>query len=442
MTTLIVNSNRLDLIDDYHAQNKSIIIDSEKHELLFNDGTGTYSTKEQSAEDARVGDLADLTTTEKSTVVGAINEVNSGVSNNAGSISSLGETVSSLEEDVSGLRDDVSSLDTRVTALEQAPAILPSYSYAGTLAGLAATDWETDASAPVAAYGYKATLNTVHSVADTTAYNEAGNVYFSPADAVSGKLAPYAELTKVNYSPVTVVGNPTIDSNSVMTTPDASNYVRSTGLIDLSQASTWEITIPCEGEINGSYDHNGSVLAALVSADRSTNLVEIVAGSTTAPEGPYMASLVAKFYNQDGSSIGTAGIWWYDDYRDFFRSGNKGWIKIGYDGTNYYGKRSTDGVNYTTRQTFASATKLAAGYLSIGSSYKTGNSAYWGSGYGGSYGQFKIYLGEASVVADDSTAWEYTSETEQRYAFNIWASEAIATGSIDYSISLLPKGAN
>lgn len=435
MTTLIVNSNRLDLIDDYHAQNKSIIIDSEKHELLFNDGTGTYSTKEQSAEDARVGDLADLTTTEKSTIVGAINEVNSGVSDNADAISSLGETVSDLGEDVSGLSNDVSSLDTRVTALEQAPAILPSYSYAGTLAGLATTDWAADASAPVADYGYKATLNTVHLQGNTAAYNESGNVYFSPADAVGGKLAPYAELTTVNYSPVTVVGNPTIDSNYVMSNQNASNYVMSTGLINFSSANTWKVQIDFNAYVTG-YDSNSGVLFAITSADRSFDYVQIHSGSAVPPG--YAGAQICFFvdiYKDASTRIARLFIWWqYSIYREWLKNAERV-IELGYDGTNYYVTCADGGYSTAT-----SSEKIGAGYLVFGSSYASGNTSYWGAN-NSEYASFKVYLGNTNLTVDNSTAWEYTTETDQRYAFNIWASEAIATGSIDYSISLLPKGA-
>lgn len=435
MTTLIVNSNRLDLIDDYHAQNKSIIIDSEKHELLFNDGTGTYSTKEQSAEDARVGDLDGLTTTEKSTIVGAINEVNSGVSDNADAISSLGETVSGLEEDVSGLNGDVGGLDTRVTALEQAPVVLPSYSYAGTLAGLVTTDWAADASAPVADYGYKATLNTVHSQANTLTYNETGNVYFSPADAVGGKLAPYAELTTVNYSPVTVVGNPTINSDNVMSNQNASNYVMSTGLINFSSANTWKVKIDFDAYITGSYA--GGTLFAITSPDRSYDCVQILVVNA-APPG-YVSSqrcLVADIYKDASTRIARLFIWWEYSSHGYWLRGEERVIEIGYDGTNYYATNCEGGYSTET-----SSEKISDGYLVIGSSYANGNTSYWGANNVNYPTWFKLYLGNTNLTVDNQQVWSYPAETDQRYAFNIWASEAIATGSIDYSISLFPKGA-
>ena len=135
MTTLIVNSNRLDLIDEIHAQNKSIIIDADKHELLFNDGTGTYSTKDGASEDPRVGDLANLTTTDKSSIVNAINEVEGNTQTNADQIESIHDEVTSLAEDLSKIK-----------------------AYEGYVSSIAQASWTSDAQAPAASYGYKAVI--------------------------------------------------------------------------------------------------------------------------------------------------------------------------------------------------------------------------------------------------------------------------------------------
>lgn len=430
MTTLIVNSNRLDLIDDYHAQNKSIIIDSDKHELLFNDGTGTYSTKEQSAEDARVGDLADLTTTEKSTIVGAINEVNSGVSDNAGSISSLGETVSGLVGDVGDLSGDVSGLDTRVTTLEQAPAILPSYSYAGTLAGLATADWAADANAPVADYGYKATLNTPHLQGNTTTYNEAGNVYFSPADAVGGKLAPYAELTTANYSPVTVVGSPTIDSSYYASGYATTSFIQSTNVLPFSSLDSWELVICYVNVSNTMRQADNALMSAGVSADKSAYRMAFRFKSGN----PY--SIEFAIWDSSGVQIGAWDVFGFYWQRAAFDG--KTWFKVAFNGSKYLFSYSTDGESWSDCNVASadSTSRVGDCYLCFGSSCKTGEQYYSYS----TAGAAGTYLAECKLTSSGSTIWEYTTETEQRYAFNIWASEAVATGSIDYSISLLPKG--
>lgn len=85
MSTLIVNSNRIDLVDPISGRNKSITIDEVSHKAIIDDGSQINELANQSSVDAlatavanlatAIGTLASLTTEVKSDLVSAINEV-------------------------------------------------------------------------------------------------------------------------------------------------------------------------------------------------------------------------------------------------------------------------------------------------------------------------------------------------------------------------------
>lgn len=85
MSTLIVNSNRIDLVDPISGRNKSITIDEVSHKAVIDDGSQINELANQSSVDAlatalnnlasAIGTLASLTTEVKTDLVSAINEV-------------------------------------------------------------------------------------------------------------------------------------------------------------------------------------------------------------------------------------------------------------------------------------------------------------------------------------------------------------------------------
>ncbi|MBP5593518.1 MAG: hypothetical protein J6X75_05080 [Clostridia bacterium] len=90
MSTLIVNSNRIDLIDPISGKNKSITIDEVSHKAIIDDGSQINELANQSSVDAlatavnnlasAIGTLASLTTEVKTDLVSAINEVDANAS--------------------------------------------------------------------------------------------------------------------------------------------------------------------------------------------------------------------------------------------------------------------------------------------------------------------------------------------------------------------------
>lgn len=235
MPTIITNSNRIDLVDPISGKNKSITIDEEQQRLVINQGSDdewdiSGDTDETVGALARelhqlaaevatfadkldtLGNVENLTTTDKTSVVSAVNEVNSKATTNANNIGTMSElavqdandlveavnTVNTSAAIARSHADAVSSSVTNWANVQLLPTVNSTVIAQGTTAAVLATDW-SQAGTPVNPnYGY---VYTIHTGVDSTdlADNPAdllasGSAKFNPVDVPNAKLAPFCEI--------------------------------------------------------------------------------------------------------------------------------------------------------------------------------------------------------------------------------------------------------
>ena len=235
MPTIITNSNRIDLVDPISGKNKSITIDDVQQRLVINQGSDdewdiSGDTDETVGALARelhqlanevatfadkldtLGNVENLTTEDKSSVVGAVNEVNSKATTNANNIGTMSElAVQDADDLVEAINDvhtsaaiarshadAISSSVQNWANVQLLPTVNSTVIAQGTTAVVATSDW-AQAGYPVNPnYGY---VYTIHTGVDSTdlADNPAdllasGSAKFNPVDVPNAKLAPFCEI--------------------------------------------------------------------------------------------------------------------------------------------------------------------------------------------------------------------------------------------------------
>lgn len=203
MTIIITNSNRIDLVDPISGKNKSITIDEEQQRLVINQGTDnewdisgdtdetvgalarelhSLANEVNSFADkiATIGNVENLTTSNKTSLVSAVNEVNESATN------------------ARGRADSISSSVTNWANVQLLPKVNSTVIAQGTTSAVAASAW-TKSSLPVnPAYGYVYTINTGVDSADLSDKPSellaSGSAKFSPVDVPNSKLAPFCEI--------------------------------------------------------------------------------------------------------------------------------------------------------------------------------------------------------------------------------------------------------
>lgn len=204
MTTLIVNSNRIDLVDPVSGLNKSIEVDSVNHTLVVDDGTGggtTYPLANKAQLDSAVetidettGSLNNLITSAKTNLVAAVNEV----ANDASAANSAAIQASVAVDNAIISTNDV------IDALNKAA----SYNGTATLAVAnwkANTDSDTNSQYPYK-YDYFDTGIKMPTDASTSDYQLIAN--FRPRDLITEKSAKLAGFVTLSLTLVTTVDNP------------------------------------------------------------------------------------------------------------------------------------------------------------------------------------------------------------------------------------------
>ena len=235
MPTIITNSNRIDLVDPIKGSNKSITIDEEQQRLVINQGSDdewdiSGDTDESVGALARelhqlaaevatfadklatIGNVENLTTTDKTSVVGAVNEVNSKATTNANNIGTMSElavqdasdlvvainTVNTAAAIARGHADAISSSVTNWANVQLLPTVNSTVIAQGTTSAVLTTDW-AQAGTPVnPSYGY---VYTIHTGVDSTDLSDnpadllaSGSAKFNPVDVPNAKLAPFCEI--------------------------------------------------------------------------------------------------------------------------------------------------------------------------------------------------------------------------------------------------------
>ena len=235
MPTIITNSNRIDLVDPISGKNKSITIDEEQQKLVINQGSDdewdisgdTDETVGALARElhhlasdvsafadklATMGNVENLTTTDKTSVVGAVNEVNSKATTNSTNIGTMSElavqdasdlvaainTVNTAAAIARGHADSISSSVTNWANVQLLPTVNSTVIAQGTTSAVLTSDWAQAVTPVNPSYGY---VYAIHTGVDSTdlADNPAdllasGTAKFNPADVPNAKLAPFCEI--------------------------------------------------------------------------------------------------------------------------------------------------------------------------------------------------------------------------------------------------------
>ena len=222
MSTLIVNSNRIYLIDPISGKNKSITIDEVSHKAIIDDGSQVNELANQSSVDAlatavnnlasAIGTLASLTTEVKTDLVSAINEVDynadaaAGAASNAqsdatsaltnigtlGSLTTDAKTnlVSAINE-VDGHADDAASNIAALTTRVNASA---SQLYGHTV--LATTDFVANSDAVTGTeFPYKAAVTVGSLSGDKSATTFSCQTYFDSESILAENFASFTDCT-------------------------------------------------------------------------------------------------------------------------------------------------------------------------------------------------------------------------------------------------------
>ena len=203
MPTIITNSNRIDLVDPIKGKNKSITIDEEQQRLIVNDGTGeswdiSGDTDESVGALARelhtlednVGDLSDLTTDVKTSIVAAINDTYTNATIGRAHANTIASQLDSLITQMNNWANNQLLAKVNSTVIAQ-----------GTTESIAIADWDLADYPLNPEYLYSLTIHTgidSTSLADNpVGLAASGRAMFDPADLPNDKLAGWCE---VNYN--------------------------------------------------------------------------------------------------------------------------------------------------------------------------------------------------------------------------------------------------
>lgn len=219
MSTLIVNSNRIDLIDPISGKNKSITIDEASHKATINDGSQIYELANQSSVDAlatavnnlasAIGTLASLTTEAKSDLVSAINEVDA----NANEAVS---TATSAQSDATSALTNIGTLTNLATDVKTdlVSAINEVDSHADSAAS-AAGSAQSDATTALTSIGTLSSLTTAEKSNLVGAINEVA----SEAGGTSSDVT--ALIARVNSSASQLYGHSVLATTDFVANSDA-----------------------------------------------------------------------------------------------------------------------------------------------------------------------------------------------------------------------------
>lgn len=235
MPTIITNSNRIDLVDPISGKNKSITIDEAQQRLVINQGSSdewdiSGDTDEsvgalarelhQLADEvatfadklATIGNVENLTTTDKSSVVSAVNEVNSKATANSNSIGTMSElavqgtddlveavnAVNATAANALGRANTISSSVANWANNQLLPTVNSTVIAQGTTSAVATSDWSQAGSPVNSNYGYVYTIHTGVDSSDLAGNLSdllaSGSAKFNPVDVPNAKLAPFCEI--------------------------------------------------------------------------------------------------------------------------------------------------------------------------------------------------------------------------------------------------------
>ena len=181
-----------------------------------------------------------------------------------------------------------------------------------------------------------------------------------------------------------VIGSPTIQGNVV--SGFSSNDYLTLPYVEFGNGDTgvWEVTLkatPTNADL--------TVESPIISCDIDSKGFRIGTGGTTKGRWEFLVSNGSTWINTSkhcGSHVVQAGVTY--------------WLKAGYDGSNYYLKYSTDGIEYINDVSYSSTTKISSfreqvGYIILGTSLWHGS----------------VDLSEWSFTNEGETVWQPTPTT-------------------------------
>lgn len=218
MSTLIVNSNRIDLVDPISGRNKSITIDEVSHKAIIDDGSQINELANQSSVDAlatavanlatAIGTLASLTTEVKTDLVSAINEVDYNADSAVNTATSAQAAAASAMTNIGTLTNLTTDAKTNlVSAINEVDGHADS---AASTAGSA----QSDATTALNSIGTLSSLTTTEKSNLVGAINEV-------ASAAGGASSDVIALTaRVNASASQLYGHSVLATTDFVTNSD------------------------------------------------------------------------------------------------------------------------------------------------------------------------------------------------------------------------------
>jgi hypothetical protein len=198
---------------------------------------------------------------------------------------------------------------------------------------------------------------------------------------------------KVKSGGYNVIGSPTIQGR-VISNFSANDYL-TLPYVELGKGGTgaWEVNLkvtPSNADL--------TVESPIISCDIDSRGFRIGTGGTTKGRWEFLVSSGSSWINASahcGSHVVQAGVTY--------------WLKAGYDGSNYYLKYSTDGIEYINDVSYSSTAKISSFREQVG--YIILNSSLWHG---------SIDLSEWSFTNEGETVWqpaviETVVETEPTY---------------------------
>lgn len=182
----------------------------------------------------------------------------------------------------------------------------------------------------------------------------------------------------------TVIGSPTIQGN-VVSNFSSSDYL-TLPYVEFGNGATgvWEINLkvtPANADL--------TVESPIISCDIDSKGFRIGTGGTTKGRWEFLVSNGSGWINPSkhcGSHVVQAGVTY--------------WLKAGYDGSNYYLKYSTDGIEYINDVSYSSTYKISSFREQVG--YIILNTSLWHG---------SVDLSEWSFTNEGETVWQPLSTT-------------------------------
>jgi hypothetical protein len=190
----------------------------------------------------------------------------------------------------------------------------------------------------------------------------------------------------------TVVGSPTI-TNGVVSNLSIDDYLRLDS--SFSADSSWEIISKVKP------DNINATKYFIAGQSRS-----IAIGTTNNPIGYLKA-----FFSSDGTSWDIGSI---VDTEKLTSSNTWYYVKVGYDGQQYYLEHSTDGITYKGRATIESSLRIKTDDILIGKSGLFATSCYWGG---------EVDLNE-TYISKQGKLWYWQPRETERIVVNgveVWS---------------------